>query len=112
MHYYEWGDADNPRVLICVHGLTRNGRDFDFLAQALSSEFRVVCPDVAGRGRSDWLETKTDYSYAQYCADMTALIARVTAAPRARSSGSALRWAGCSACSSPHAAERRSASSS
>ena len=62
-----------------MHGLTRNGRDFDFLAQALSRDFRIVCPDVAGRGRSDWLESKQDYSYAQYMADMTALLARVTA---------------------------------
>jgi pimeloyl-ACP methyl ester carboxylesterase len=62
-----------------VHGLTRNGRDFDFLAQALSRDFRIVCPDIAGRGRSDWLELKQDYGYAQYMADMTALLARVTA---------------------------------
>ena len=62
-----------------MHGLTRNGRDFDFLAQALSRDFRIVCPDIAGRGRSDWLESKQDYGYAQYMADMTALLARVTA---------------------------------
>jgi pimeloyl-ACP methyl ester carboxylesterase len=79
MHYYDWGDPENSRVVICVHGLTRNGRDFDFLAQALSRDFRIVCPDVAGRGRSDWLESKQDYGYAQYMADMTALLARVTA---------------------------------
>lgn len=79
MHYYDWGDPENSRVVICVHGLTRNGRDFDFLAQALSRDFRIVCPDVAGRGRSDWLESKQDYGYAQYMADMTALLARVGA---------------------------------
>ena len=79
MHYYDWGDPENSHVVICVHGLTRNGRDFDFLAQALSRDFRIVCPDVAGRGRSDWLESKQDYGYAQYMADMTALLARVTA---------------------------------
>ena len=79
MHYYDWGGPENSRVVICVHGLTRNGRDFDFLAQALSRDFRIVCPDVAGRGRSDWLESKQDYGYAQYMADMTALLARVTA---------------------------------
>ena len=55
MAYVEWGDPDNPRVLVCVHGLTRCGRDFDFLAQALADRYRVVCPDVVGRGRSDWL---------------------------------------------------------
>lgn len=81
MHYVEWGDPQAERVVICVHGLTRNGRDFDALAQALQPEFRVVCPDVAGRGRSDWLHAKEDYGYPQYCADMTNLIARVTANP-------------------------------
>jgi pimeloyl-ACP methyl ester carboxylesterase len=82
MSYYDWGEADNPRVLVCVHGLTRNGRDFDFLAEALQGEFRVICPDIAGRGRSDWLEHKADYGYVQYMADVNALIARVTQAPR------------------------------
>jgi pimeloyl-ACP methyl ester carboxylesterase len=79
MHYVEWGDPAAARVVICVHGLTRNGRDFDELAQALSPEFRVVCPDIVGRGRSDWLQAKAAYGYVQYCADLTALIARVTA---------------------------------
>ena len=77
--FTDWGDPANERVVICVHGLTRNCRDFDFLAQALESEFRVVCPDVAGRGRSDWLYNKDDYSYPQYMADMNALIARAVA---------------------------------
>ena len=79
MQYSDWGDPGAARVVICVHGLTRNGRDFDFLAQGLLPEFRVVCPDVVGRGKSDWLYAKEDYGYPQYCADMTALIARVTA---------------------------------
>ena len=74
--YYEWGDPTNDRVLICVHGLTRNGRDFDDLAQALSSEYRVLCPDIPGRGKSEWLSNKAEYSYPVYCADMAALIAR------------------------------------
>ena len=79
MHYVEWGRPDAERLAICVHGLARNGRDFDFLAQALLPEFRVVCPDIVGRGRSDWLPAKEDYAYPQYCADLAALIARVTA---------------------------------
>ena len=79
MHYTDWGDAANPRVVICVHGLSRNCRDFDTLAQALEPDFRVVCPDVAGRGSSDWLAAKEDYGYPQYLADTTALIARITA---------------------------------
>ncbi len=77
MAYVEWGDAANPKVLVCVHGLTRSGRDFDFLAQALAADYRVVCPDVVGRGRSDWLRNKSLYALPQYCADMTALLARL-----------------------------------
>jgi pimeloyl-ACP methyl ester carboxylesterase len=77
--YTDWGDPASQRVVICVHGLTRNCRDFDNLAQVLAAECRVVCPDVAGRGRSDWLYNKDDYGYPQYMADMNALIARVTA---------------------------------
>jgi pimeloyl-ACP methyl ester carboxylesterase len=76
--YTRWGEAAAPRTLICVHGLTRNGRDFDRLAAALSDRWRVVCPDVPGRGRSDWLP-QSDYTYPQYLADMAALIARIGA---------------------------------
>jgi len=84
VHYTDWGNPAAESIVICVHGLTRNCRDFDFLAQALLPEFRVVCPDVAGRGQSDWLHAKEDYAYPQYCADMTALIARVTAGGKPR----------------------------
>ncbi|ENO88131.1 alpha/beta fold hydrolase [Thauera linaloolentis] len=77
MAYTEWGEADNPRVVICVHGLTRNGRDFDDLAQALAGDYRVVCPDVVGRGRSDWLGVKEDYGFPLYVSDMVTLIARL-----------------------------------
>jgi pimeloyl-ACP methyl ester carboxylesterase len=83
MHYTAWGDPGAERIVICVHGLSRSGRDFDALAQALLPAFHVVCPDVVGRGESDWLEAKEDYGYPQYCADMTNLIARVTAHPDA-----------------------------
>jgi pimeloyl-ACP methyl ester carboxylesterase len=79
VHYTEWGDEANPRIVICVHGLARTGRDFDLLAQALQANFRVVCPDIAGRGKSDWLRAKEDYGYPQYMADMNALMARITA---------------------------------
>ena len=74
--YTQWGDSNNPKVLICVHGLTRNARDFDFFAQSLAPHYRILCPDVVGRGRSDWLPNKADYNYPQYLQDMTALIAR------------------------------------
>ena len=77
MAYTEWGDPHNPRVLVCVHGLTRNGRDFDDLARALAPHYRVVCPDVAGRGRSGWLAVKDDYQLPTYVADMITLIARL-----------------------------------
>jgi pimeloyl-ACP methyl ester carboxylesterase len=77
--YYEWGERDNARVVICVHGLTRTGRDFDMLAQALAPHFRVLCPDVVGRGHSDRLEHPEDYDSKLYAADMIALIARSAA---------------------------------
>jgi pimeloyl-ACP methyl ester carboxylesterase len=77
--YTEWGARDNPQVLLCVHGLTRSGRDFDFLAAALEDGYRVVCPDMAGRGASGWLADSRSYGYQQYCADMAALIARLGA---------------------------------
>jgi pimeloyl-ACP methyl ester carboxylesterase len=73
--YDEWGDPDKPRVLLCVHGLSRNGRDFEVIAEALSDTYRVLCPDIAGRGASDRLAA-ADYNYGVYCADMAALIAR------------------------------------
>jgi pimeloyl-ACP methyl ester carboxylesterase len=79
MAYVEWGDATNPRVLFCVHGLSRCSRDFDFLAQAMAADYRVVCPDVVGRGRSDWLRNKSLYALPQYCADMTTLLAKLGA---------------------------------
>ncbi|MDR2014713.1 MAG: alpha/beta hydrolase [Azoarcus sp.] len=77
MAYTEWGDPDNQKVLLCVHGLTRNSRDFDMLAKALSGDYRVVCPDVAGRGCSDWLRVKFDYTFPLYVSDMVTLIARL-----------------------------------
>ena len=77
MAYREWGDARNRDVLVCVHGLTRSSRDFDELARALCAQFRVVCPDVAGRGDSDRLADPKLYSWTQYVADMVTLIARL-----------------------------------
>ena len=77
--YAEWlprGASGHPDV-VCVHGLTRTGRDFDALARLLSRDRRVVCPDIAGRGRSDRLADGDAYDYPQYCADMAALLARL-----------------------------------
>lgn len=77
MAYTEWGAPDNPRVLICVHGLTRNGRDFDRLAAAMAQHYRVICPDVVGRGQSGRLRNPANYAIPQYVADMVTLIARL-----------------------------------
>ena len=88
MAYWEWGDPANPRVLVCVHGLTRQGRDFDTLARALCDTCRVVCPDVVGRGRSDRLADPAGYQIPTYLADMVTLLARLNA--------SRLDWVGTS----------------
>jgi cobalt-zinc-cadmium efflux system protein len=77
MAYHTWGDPSNPRVLICVHGLTRRGSDFRTLAEALCKDYYVVCPDVVGRGDSDFLENPMLYGIPQYVADMTTLVARL-----------------------------------
>ena len=77
MAYWEWGDPHNDDVVLCVHGLTRTGRDFDVLAQALSQRYRVVCPDVVGRGLSDRLNQPLFYAVPQYTSDMVTLVARL-----------------------------------
>jgi len=79
MEYREWGDPGNPKVLVCVHGLTRVGNDFDRLARALAAHYRVVCPDVVGRGASDRLRDPRYYAVPQYVADMVTLLARLDA---------------------------------
>jgi pimeloyl-ACP methyl ester carboxylesterase len=75
--YLEWGDSRNDKVLVCVHGLTRCARDFDALAAAMSDQYRVICPDVAGRGDSDWLPDPMLYQMPQYVMDMVTLVARL-----------------------------------
>ena len=77
MVYTEWGEPGNPNVLLCVHGLTRSGRDFDVLAEAFARDYRVVCPDVVGRGRSGRLADPRFYAVPQYVSDMITLIARL-----------------------------------
>ena len=74
--YDEWGDPGNPRVVICVHGVGRNARDFDDLAAALAGTHRVLSVDMPGRGRSDWLADPNDYVFPTYLTVLTALIAR------------------------------------
>ncbi|HSH08694.1 MAG TPA: alpha/beta hydrolase [Burkholderiales bacterium] len=80
MAYLEWGDPRNPNVVVCVHGLTRSARDFDALARSLSRQYRVVCPDVVGRGDSDWLVDPMHYVLPQYLSDMVTLVARLDVA--------------------------------
>lgn len=84
MAYWQWGAANSPHLVLCVHGLSRQGRDFDVLAQALCSAaaalpggVRVVCPDVVGRGESDWLSNAAGYQIPVYAADMLALLAQL-----------------------------------
>ena len=79
MAYKEWGDPDNPNVLVCVHGVTRVADDFDNMARALAGDYRVVCPDVVGRGRSGRLRNPQLYRIPQYVSDMITLLARVLA---------------------------------
>ena len=77
MSYKEWGDASNPNVLLCVHGVTRVSDDFDAMAQALAGDYRVIAPDIVGRGRSDWLKNPQLYRIPQYVSDIVTLLARV-----------------------------------
>ena len=81
MAYWSWGDAASLHVVVCVHGLSRQGRDFDVLARALceraEGRLRVVCPDVVGRGRSDWLKDPMGYQIPAYVGDMLALLAHL-----------------------------------
>lgn len=77
MAYWERGARDNPKVLVCVHGLSRQGRDFDTLAADLAAEYRVICPDVPGRGRSEWLKDPAAYAVPSYVSQMVTLLARL-----------------------------------
>ena len=81
MAYWQWGDAAAEHTVVCAHGLSRQGRDFDVLAQALLARaggaLRIVCPDVVGRGRSDWLKDPAGYQLPLYAGDMLALLAHL-----------------------------------
>lgn len=77
MAYWEWGPADAEQAVVCVHGLSRQGRDFDTLARDLAPRCRVICPDVVGRGHSDRLADPAGYAIPHYVADMVTLVARL-----------------------------------
>src|SRR5579871_4159242 len=86
--YWDWEGPPGAPVVLCVHGLTRNGRDFDALAEVLSARFRVVCPDLPGRGKSGWLDDAAGYGFPFYLAVCAALFARLDTA--------AIDWVGTS----------------
>lgn len=100
MAYWRWGDAQADHVVVCVHGLTRQGRDFDRLAQALVAQspkpLQVICPDVAGRGRSEWLSEPALYQIPQYAADMLVMLGQVQAQLGADRPIQTLDWVGTS----------------
>lgn len=100
MAFWRWGDAQAAHVVVCVHGLTRQGRDFDRLAQALVAQspqpLQVVCPDVVGRGRSEWLSDPAGYQIPQYAADMLAMLAQIQAQMGADHPLQTLDWVGTS----------------
>ncbi|MES2360906.1 MAG: alpha/beta hydrolase [Pseudomonadota bacterium] len=96
MAYWQWGKPGSSRVVVCAHGLSRQGRDFDVLAQALcdkaGGDLRVICPDVVGRGESDWLKDPMGYQVPVYAADMLAMLAQL----QAQAPISTLDWVGTS----------------
>lgn len=94
--YTEWGDPASPHVVVCVHGFTRNSRDFDVIASRLAEGCRVVCMDVVGRGSSDWLENKEDYDFSLYVSDAAALLARIMASVGADGAAPQIDWIGTS----------------
>lgn len=96
MAYKEWGDPANRNVLVCVHGVTRVADDFDALARGMSDRYRVVCPDVVGRGRSGRLRDPALYVIPQYVADMVTLVARVTAQDAVDADDEGVHWFGTS----------------
>lgn len=95
MAYWSWGDSSKPRVLICVHGLSRQGRDFDTLARSLSDHYQIICPDVVGRGESDWLADPQGYQVFSYVSDMVALVQQLRA-QRQASEPLEIDWVGTS----------------
>ncbi len=78
IHYVEWGPAKSDKTVVCVHGFSRNGRDFDYLAQDLAAKgYRVICPDMPGRNKSDWQPNLADYSVPHHMSEMMVLLARI-----------------------------------
>jgi pimeloyl-ACP methyl ester carboxylesterase len=79
LHATDWGREPNKRVVVCAHGYSGNGRDFDWLARALASNARVICPDIAGRGESAWLSSAYAYNFPQLLSDLRAMLVNIGA---------------------------------
>ena len=94
--YREWGDPKNPKVVLCVHGLSRNRLDFDTLASSLCSNYRVVAVDMPGRGKSDWLDNKEDYNYLWASQDKVPLFHNILVSLIARLGVDSVYWIGTS----------------
>ena len=99
MAFWQWGNAQASYVVVCAHGLSRQGRDFDVLARALVARaaaqglrVRVICPDVAGRGESDWLKDPMGYQFQTYVGDMLAMLGAL----HAQAPVTTLDWVGTS----------------
>ena len=96
MAYWQWGAGDAGHLVVCAHGLSRQGRDFDVLARALVARapepLRVVCPDVVGRGRSDWLTDPAGYQLPTYVGDMLQMLGQL----HGQAPVKALDWVGTS----------------
>jgi pimeloyl-ACP methyl ester carboxylesterase len=96
MAYWQWGNPTAAHAVLCVHGLSRQGRDFDVLAthlvKATKDNIRVICPDVVGRGESDWLIDAMGYQIPTYAADMLALLGQL----HAQAAIATLDWVGTS----------------
>ncbi|WP_140984031.1 alpha/beta fold hydrolase [Asticcacaulis tiandongensis] len=72
--YAQVSGSENGHPVLCLHGLTRNHRDFGYLAAHLSPDYRVIVPDQRGRGQSAWDNEPARYTLGVYVADMFALL--------------------------------------
>ncbi len=75
--YLDYGDVNNPNVLICAHGLTRNAYDFEKIARVMQNNFRVIAIDYPGRGDSDYFTDKKSYNYYVYLKDTLLLLKKL-----------------------------------
>ena len=74
--YWTKGSKSADRILVCVHGLLRHSRDFDEIAERFAKDALVICPDLPGRGLSDWLDDSALYRPDVYGQIMLNLLER------------------------------------